>query len=172
MNFTKIFCIALIIFVIVGIALYFSNNSAKQQDVDLPVEEDVINDAADDFTELETFAVEPNLESVGQTNNVDETLDQGLQPRKQLNPAELLPKDEKANAWAKVNPKGQGSLELKNFMEAGYHLGINTVGQSLRNANLQIRSEPANPSVPVSIWNNSTITSDTNRRGLEIGCKM
>ena len=167
MNFTKIFCIALIIFVIVGIALYFSNNPAKQQEVDLPEDEEVDEE---EFTE--SFAVEPNLESVGQTNNVDETLDQGLKPRKQLNPEELLPKDEKANAWAKVNPKGQGSLELKNFMEAGYHLGVNTVGQSLRNANLQIRSEPANPSVPVSIWNNSTITSDSSRRALEIGCKM
>ena len=34
MNFTKIFCIALIIFVIAAIAFFFSNNSAKQQEVD------------------------------------------------------------------------------------------------------------------------------------------
>ena len=169
MNFQKYFCIALIIFVIVGIALYFSNNGTKQQVIDIEDEE---NESVEEMTEPETFAVEPNLESVSQNNNVDETLDQGLKSRKQLNPEELLPKDETANAWAKVNPKGQGSLELKNFTEAGYHLGVNTVGQSLRNANLQIRSEPANPSVPVSIWNNSTITSDSSRRGLEIGCKM
>ena len=51
-------------------------------------------------------------------------------------------------------------------------MGINTVGQSLRNANLQIRSEPANPQVPVSIWLNSTIGPDTNRRDFSIGCKQ
>ena len=51
-------------------------------------------------------------------------------------------------------------------------MGINTVGQSLRNANLQIRSEPANPQVPVSIWLNSTIGPATNRRDFSIGCKQ
>ena len=91
MNFTKIFCIALIIFVIAAIAFFFSNNSAKQQEVDSE-EADIDAEVA---KELEEFAVEPNLESVGQKNNVDETLDQGLKPRKQLNPDELLPKDEK-----------------------------------------------------------------------------
>jgi len=37
-----------------------------------------------------------------------------------------------------------------NFLEAGYHYGINTVGQTLRNANLQLRSEMPNPQVQVS----------------------
>lgn len=92
--------------------------------------------------------------------------------REQLKPKELLPQDKEANAWAAVNPKGKGSLEFKNFLEAGYHIGVDTQSNSLRNANQGIRSEPANPQVPVSIWMNSTIGSDPNRRPLSIGCEM
>lgn len=96
---------------------------------------------------------------------------------KQLNdyeeakPEQLLPKDEASSEWAKVNPMGKGSLEFKNFLEAGYHLGVDTQTSSLRNANLSLRSEPANPQVPVSIWQNSTIlpSDAANRKALEIG---
>jgi hypothetical protein len=84
------------------------------------------------------------------------------------NPDELLPKDTNSK-WAQLNPSGKGYLSDINLLKAGYHIGIDTIGQSLRNANLQIRSEPPNPQVPVSIWNNSTITSDFARPPLEIG---
>lgn len=91
----------------------------------------------------------------------------GCYPRDQLTPSELLPKD--ANSvWAEQNPMGNGSLKGKNFLSAGALIGVNTVGQSLRNANQQIRSEPPNPQVPVSIFLNSTIEPDVNRRNLEI----
>jgi len=91
----------------------------------------------------------------------------GCYPRDQLTPAELLPKDPNS-VWAQQNPMGQGSLKGKNFLSAGALIGVNTVGQSLRNANLQLRSEPANPQVPVSVFYNSTIAPDSNRRDLEI----
>jgi hypothetical protein len=84
------------------------------------------------------------------------------------NPDELLPKDTNSQ-WAQLNPSGKGYLNDVNLLKAGYHIGIDTIGQTLRNANLQIRSEPPNPQVPVSIWNNSTITSDFARIPLEIG---
>lgn len=91
----------------------------------------------------------------------------GCYPRDQLTPGELLPKD--ANSvWAQQNPMGTGSLKGKNFLSAGALIGVNTVGQTLRNANYQLRSEPANPQVPISVFNNSTIEPDTNRRDLEI----
>ncbi len=92
----------------------------------------------------------------------------GCYPRDQLTPDELLPKDTNS-VWAQQNPMGTGSLKGKNFLSAGALIGINTVGQSLRNANHQIRSEPPNPQVPVSVFNNSTIEPDMNRRDLEIG---
>jgi hypothetical protein len=91
----------------------------------------------------------------------------GCYPRDQLTPGELLPKDQNS-VWAEQNPMGPGSLKGKNFLSAGALIGVNTVGQSLRNANLQLRSEPPNPQTPVSIFNQSTIAPDTNRRPLEI----
>jgi len=84
------------------------------------------------------------------------------------NPADLLPKDNNSQ-WAQLNPAGKGDLENINLLKAGYHIGIDTVGQTLRNANLQIRSEPPNPQVNVGIWNNSTIEADFMRVPLEIG---
>ena len=92
----------------------------------------------------------------------------GCYPRDQLTPSELLPKDMNS-IWAEQNPMGPGSLKGKNFLSAGALIGVNTVGQSLRNANLQIRSEPPNPQVPVSIFNQSTISPDISHRPLEIG---
>ena len=91
----------------------------------------------------------------------------GCYPRDQLSASELLPRD--ANSvWAQQNPLGPGSLKGVNFLSAGALIGINTVGQSMKNANLQLRSEPPNPQVPVSVFNNSTIEPDFNRRPLEI----
>jgi len=91
----------------------------------------------------------------------------GCYPRDQLTPSELLPKDVNST-WAEQNPMGTGSLAGKNFLSAGALIGVNTVGQSLRNANYQLRSEPPNPQVPVSVFLNSTIEPDVNRRNLEI----
>jgi hypothetical protein len=91
----------------------------------------------------------------------------GCYPRDQLTATELLPKDGNS-VWAQQNPMGPGSLKGKNFLSAGALVGINTVGQSMKNANLQLRSEPPNPQVPISIFNNSTIEPDFNRRPLEI----
>jgi len=92
----------------------------------------------------------------------------GCYPRDQLTPSELLPRDMNS-IWAEQNPMGPGSLKGKNFLSAGALIGVNTVGQSLRNANLQVRSEPPNPQVSVSIFNQSTISPDISHRPLEIG---
>ena len=91
----------------------------------------------------------------------------GCYPRDQLTPSELLPKDPNS-VWAQQNPMGTGSLKGKNFLSAGALIGVNTVGQSLRNANYQMRSEPPNPQVAVSVFNQTTIEPDVNRRTLEI----
>ena len=58
-------------------------------------------------------------------------------------------------------------MEGINYLDAGFHIGVNTVGQSLRNANRQLRSEPANPQVAVSPWLMSSIGPDLERRPLE-----
>ena len=89
-------------------------------------------------------------------------------PKDKLTADDLLPKDANSR-WAQVNPAGEGDVRDQNFLNAGFLLGINTVGQSLKNANLQLRSEPPNPQQKVSPWNQSTIDPDLNRKPLEIG---
>ena len=95
---------------------------------------------------------------------------QGCYPREHLNPMELLPSnlpDDPNNQWAQVNPQGAGDIQGKNFLSAGALIGINTIGQSMRNANLQLRAEPPCPQVSVSPWNISTIEPDLSRKPLE-----
>jgi len=89
-------------------------------------------------------------------------------PKEMLTPEELKPQDN-SSLWAQVNPAGEGSLKGRSFLQAGHNIGINTVGQTMRNANLQLRSEPPCPQVSVSPWNQTTIEPDTARKPLEIG---
>jgi hypothetical protein len=84
-----------------------------------------------------------------------------------VSPEDLLPNANSENIWD--TPANPGDISGANFLDAGHHLGVNTVGQSLRNANRQLRSEPPNPQVKVSPWQQTTIEPDVNRRPMEIG---
>ena len=106
--------------------------------------------------------------SMNKMNEPREGFDSSCYPKEQLTAKDLLPQNE-SSTWAQVNPSGMGSLKDKNFLQAGHHIGINTVGQTLRNANLQLRSEPPNPQVTVSPWMQTTINPDMNRKPFEIG---
>jgi hypothetical protein len=108
-------------------------------------------------------------DGAGQYNSPMKKLKQDCFPKDQLDPSELLPNKADVNEFDASNPKAVGELSDQNFLDAGYHVGVNTVGQSLRNANLQIRSEPANPQTKISPWLNSTIGPDTNQRPFEVG---
>ena len=85
-----------------------------------------------------------------------------------LTSADLLPNENGFSSWGDAAPE-TNALEGRNFLESGHHFGINTVGQSLRNANVQLRSDPSIPQVDVGPWMQSTIDQDTNKRQFEIG---
>ena len=91
-------------------------------------------------------------------------------PDKSLTASDLLPSDESAeiSEFNQNYPIGEGILKGINFLSSGYSIGVNTVGQSLKNANRQLRSEPPNPQVSVSPWMNSSIGPDLLRRPLEV----
>jgi hypothetical protein len=108
-------------------------------------------------------AVEYPVASMGVQDPADDCF-----PKDRLTAADLLPKDAANSQWAQANPAGQGDVAGSNFLTAGHHVGINTVAGSLRNANLQLRSEVPNPRGRVSVWNESTIEPDLHRRPLEI----
>lgn len=105
---------------------------------------------------------------VDQCGGYQDDMSQTCFPRAQLTPEELLPTDE-CNAWSKSNPYGSGSLADRNFLQAGWATGVSSVGSTLRNANLQLRSDPPNPQINVSPWMQSTITPDAIRKPLELG---
>jgi len=88
-----------------------------------------------------------------------------------LSPNDLLPKAPLAEEFAAQFPSGgQEDLATKNFLTAGFNVGINTIASSLRNANTQLRSDPFIPmNHDVSPWNVSTISPDLNRKPLDIG---
>jgi hypothetical protein len=90
-------------------------------------------------------------------------------PQQTIDPMELLPKDVNSQ-WAQLNPTGAGDLKGVNLLSAGALIGIDTIGNTLRNANLQVRSEPPNPQLNVGPWNNTTIAPDLMRVPLELGC--
>ena len=89
-------------------------------------------------------------------------------PQQTLKPEDLLPEDQAkaASEFASSAITADGLMNV-NMLKAGEHVGVNTVGQSLRNANQQLRSEPPNPQVNVSPWMNSNIGPDLMRRPLE-----
>lgn len=121
---------------------------------------------AEEQTVEEAATVEPsdNIADVGaEVPAAEENATQ------QLTAEDLLPANDEADIWAETNPEGEGNVADKNFLTAGHHIGVDTVGQSLRNANYGLRSEPPNPREVVSPWMNTTIDADTNRRPLEIG---
>ena len=84
------------------------------------------------------------------------------------NPSDLLPSD-KNSQWAALNPINQGNIAMPDLLQAGYHIGLDTIGQTLKNANLQLRSDPIIEKRDVGPWSNSTIEADFGRTPLELG---
>lgn len=117
------------------------------------------------------LAANPQGENSGPANvngiGTPEVTSSSCQSKSIADPSELLPNT--ANNWGNINP-ASGDLRGVNVLSAGHLAGINTVGSSLRNSNLQLRSEPPNPRHSVSPWMNTTIEPDLERKSLEIGC--
>uniref|UniRef100_A0A6C0D5Q7 Minor capsid protein P11 C-terminal conserved region domain-containing protein n=1 Tax=viral metagenome TaxID=1070528 RepID=A0A6C0D5Q7_9ZZZZ len=83
-------------------------------------------------------------------------------------PSDLLPQDQNKE-WSALNPVSMNQGGMVDLLQAGYHIGLDTIGQTLRNANLQLRSDPIIPKSDVGPWNQSTIEADLGRVPLEIG---
>ena len=83
-------------------------------------------------------------------------------------PSDLLPTDANSK-WAALNPVNQGGVAMPDLLQAGYHIGLDTIGQTLRNPNYQLRSDPIISKSDTGPWNQSTIEPDVGRVPLEIG---
>jgi hypothetical protein len=98
------------------------------------------------------------------------TVNGGYTAQSVANPTDLLPQD-KNSEWAALNPvaMNQGNVAMPDLLQAGYHIGLDTIGQTLRNANLQLRSDPIIKRADIGPWNQSTIEPDLARVPLEVG---
>lgn len=117
---------------------------------------------------------QPNAENVDQgaapkANEQQQQIDKIVAGGDQLKAEDLLPKYDEANAFAKENPVSD-LLKEQNFLISGYHVGINTVLQSNKIGNLDIRSLPPIPKESVGPWNQSSYEQSPAqlRRGVEI----
>jgi hypothetical protein len=77
--------------------------------------------------------------------------------------SDLLPKTNPNDKFNEFSPELKGM----NMLDTSEFIGVDTVTNSLRNANYSIRSEPPNPKQAVSPWMNSTIAPDLTRLKLD-----
>ena len=158
----------IIIFLVLGVLLFFlmSYSGEKYQFADgmvdsgnYPVDESILPLAPSKMDKKESVsakAVQPITQGGYISQNV-------------ANPSDLLPVDQNSQ-WASLNPVNQGNPITPDLLQAGYHIGLDTIGQSLKNPNLQLRSDPYIPKAAVGPWNQSTYEPDLMRVPLEVGC--
>jgi hypothetical protein len=154
---TTIIMWALLLIILVG-ALYTYNNGK------LLVRDNMETGVA---AEKQVSIEEPKKEGEVKPNDAPVA---GYEMQNVANPADLLPKDENSK-FAELNPNVMTSEGVAggDMLEAGYHIGLDTVGQTLRNANLQLRSDPIIAKKDVGPWMTSTIEPDLARTPLELG---
>jgi hypothetical protein len=79
----------------------------------------------------------------------------------------LLPKNDNVVSTDGFEFAPKVDMQNMNFLNSESVIGVDTQTSSLRNSNVQLRSEPPNPKTEVSPWLNSTIEPDLTRRPLE-----
>ena len=117
-------------------------------------------------------ASEPSGNSFNMPIQGIQTAPANCYPQNTLTPQDLLPEGQASQIETfheSVPEIGEGILRGVNYLDAGFHVGVNTIGQSLRNANLNLRAEPPNPRTQVSPWMASTIDPDLGRRPMSDG---
>jgi hypothetical protein len=155
--FTKERILVLIIFlVVVWVLMYYSGSKTT------------VHDGLEDGSKGASLATTGPAPSAPPSAGASASAGYALQPV--ANPSDLLPKDQNSQ-WAALNPStaNQGDVLMPDLLQAGYHIGIDTIGQTLRNANLQLRSDPVISKSEVGPWMQSTIEPDLARVPLELG---
>lgn len=84
---------------------------------------------------------------------------------------DLLPREDRYDFWeneARAIAEIPKACTDQNFLEAGHHFGINTLGESLRDRKLKLGDDPIIPKIGVSPFFQSAYAPDTNRRFFEV----
>jgi hypothetical protein len=154
-----------VIIVLIGVALVSYSNSKS---FTMDNYDDGYNSAA--AASAGSYSEQTNQLAVPPPANMAASVSSGLQGydmRPVNSPSDLLPSDANSE-WAALNPSMNAGA-TPDLLQAGYHIGLDTIGQTLKNANLQLRSDPIIPKADVGPWNQSTYEADLGRVPLEIG---
>ena len=155
---TKEFIALVIFLILLWAVMNYSNNKSS-------VKDGMMDSSANQTSQVNGVNLPPSEYSTAAENtNVVPAQDF----RSVTNPTDLLPKDQNSE-WAALNPVNQGNAAMPDLLQAGYHIGLDTIGQTLRNPNYQLRSDPVIPKSEVGPWNKSTIEPDLGRVPLELG---
>lgn len=143
------------------IAKQFIPNSKQQMNSD--------NNPAGNYNEKQN-----NMSDFGQSYMLlpqnfmpDKKFDKVMPPetRTALTSDQLLPRDENKN-WFQVPNSNFNLMQAVDLEVPEIKIGVDTVGQSRKNATYDLRSAPPCPKFIVSPWSNSTIEPDYNTRPL------
>ena len=161
--FTKDRMMILVIFIVVAVfLLYYSSGKTNVMDgMDVGTSADSASSGGAVASDAATASSVPAAvaSSCGAA---------GYSAKEVANPAELLPKDDNSQ-WASLNPSSQNAPNTPDLLKAVYHICVDTIGQTLKNANLQLRSDPIISKADVGQWKQSTVEPDLMRVPLEVG---
>jgi hypothetical protein len=164
--FTKERTIVLIIFLVLAWALFVYSGS-KLNFYDSMADGSKVASGASTVATAPATPTQPPIVSAGAAAA---SAPAGYSQQNVANPSDLLPKDANSQ-WSALNPNAMngGDILMPDLLQAGYHIGLDTIGQTLRNPNLQLRSDPIITKADIGPWNQSTIEPDYGRVPLELG---
>ena len=165
--FTKDRVLVLVGFILLAVVfMYYSTGKMTVRD---SMQDGGSSETADAEEEEEEKASNPIVDAIQTVTDTNEAFT-GYSDKDVANPSELLPKDDNSQ-WSSLNPVSQSNPQMPDLLQAGYHIGLDTIGQTMKNANLQLRSDPVIQKADIGPWNQSTIEPDLMRVPLEVGAK-
>lgn len=154
----------LLVVAVVILVLFYSYSQSKSVFIDR-----MSDGSANSDNSLPPSSEKPQVQAVQPTNMSDLSSNKNYALKPVANPSELLPID-KNKEWAELNPvTSGGGIQMPDLLQSGYHIGIDTIGQTLKNPSYDLRSDPIIEKKSVSPWNMSTIEPDLARVPLEVG---
>jgi hypothetical protein len=153
-------------------AMTQEENAVESPEIDSDVDSDnllseVLADVEpSDDTQSTSASVNENSTSVT-AKNMAKLMEENEEKKLKFNASDLLPKDVNQDWFETDFSSAQVNVDDNNLVVTDrYIVGVNTVGQSLKNASYDLRAAPANPKFTVSPWQQSTIEPDFNLKNM------
>jgi hypothetical protein len=170
--FTSQKVILLLVFLVIAFVLMYYSGSSKVPEM-MYASEGMTNYMADSALAPSDLTSNNNImiPSVGVPDGANPIQGgSGYSALDTADPADLLPNDVN-NAWSQLNPTAQGDIRNPDLLQAGYLIGLDTIGQTLRIPNYQLRADPIIPKQNVGPWNQAPdVDPDYGRVPLDAGC--